>query len=127
MNGSYIRDFLSEWPAGQNGPVAVLSCRDPQGDASKHPSSGFSRGLALRLRLFEPDAVLRDVRLNGHPPAMSEADAVRTWRARGMTFVEVALPPERLAESDTFVVTVDYESRLPGTHWSPDTALARIR
>jgi hypothetical protein len=128
MDGGAIRTFLAGWPAGQNGPSAMLSLDGggaSAGAGAEPPDVPLSTGLAMRLRLFDPHARPRELRLNGRVLDLGDESRVRTWRARGITCVEVVFPPEAVREADLFVVTLDYEPGARGSRWSATDALRR--
>ncbi len=77
-------------------------------------------GLGLRLRIPYSKARIRDLRLNGRPVSASESDGYLTWVARGFTYVQLNIPPERCLEEDLFVITCAYdpgEQRSFGLGW----------
>jgi hypothetical protein len=117
-----LRSFFAGWPAGQNAPEPVLAVEWPGAVSQSRP---IERGLCLRLRLFCPEARITELLLNGHPVPAGERDGCTVWRARGMTFVQVAIPPERCREQDLFVVTCRYESGQERRRWQVEEAIAR--
>jgi hypothetical protein len=116
-----IARFASGWPAGQNHPQAWFAFQrrrvdqqageqdSPDGAKKGSRAEPIKHGLALRLRLPYDKAKLLDLRLNGRPAPVSETEGFVTWVARGCTFVQVKVPPERLRKDDLFVVTCDYD------------------
>lgn len=127
-----IREFVAGWPSGQNHPEAFLqmrpnsaahakSVRDIASDAPTavgQPSSTIQHGIALRLRIQYTGARLTDLRLNGHPITRSELDGYVTWVARGFTYVQINIPPQRLTEDDLFIVTCAYDPGERREHWT---------
>jgi hypothetical protein len=114
MNAQAIAEFAAGWPAGQNNPRAWLAL-ERRTAVAKNSSEKKSRpgpiehGVCLRLRLAYEKAVISDLRLNGRPVADSPTDGFVTWIARGCTFIQINIPPERLLEDDLFVITCDYD------------------
>lgn len=117
-----LRQFFAGWPAGQNGPVAMPYLSGPCKGAGEE---AIRHGLCLRLRLFFPAARITELLVNGRPILPSERDGFATWQARGMTFVQIAIPPERSIREDLFVVTCRYDPGVRRTRWSASAALAR--
>ena len=121
MDAETIARFASGWPPGQNYPQAWLSLQrrsadrevgkqDSQGAAKKNGRGGpVEHGLCLRLRLPYDKAAISDLRLNGRPAPSSETDGFVAWIARGCTYIQVNIPPERLRKEDLFVVTCEYD------------------
>jgi len=118
-----LRSFFEGWPAGQNAPEPVLAIEWPAAALSQSRPIGC--GLCLRLRLFYPEAQITELLLNGHPVAAGEGDGYTLWRARGMTFVQVAVPPERCRDLDLFVVTCRYDPGPQRPRWQVEEAIAR--
>jgi len=130
MNGEVIAKFAAGWPAGQNHPQPWLALQrrhaEPRierqnSDNSAETSDGSNRiqhGACLRLRLPYQKAQITDLRLNGHPVLPSETDGFVTWVARGCTFIQISLSPERLSKEDLFVVTCEYDPRETRTRWN---------
>lgn len=80
-------------------------------DDRTSPSLPVRHGLAVRLRIPYSKAQLLDLRLNGYPLQLSETDGFLTWVARGFTFVQINVPPERSRTEDLFVITCEYDPR----------------
>jgi len=118
-----LQQFFSGWPAGQNGPLPMPYVSGPGQGAGE---DAIRHGLCLRLRLFFPAARIEELLVNGRPVPASERDGFTTWQARGMTFVQIAIPPERSAAEDLFVVTCRYDPGVSRARWSAVAALARV-
>jgi hypothetical protein len=116
VDAGAIERFVKGWPAGQNGPEPYLLCRGgdgkPEGEATP-----LQHGLALRLRIPDDQAQVTDLRVNGHPVCASETDGFISWTGRGMTFLQVNIPPSRLACEGLFVVTCAYTPGAVRTRW----------
>jgi hypothetical protein len=120
VNGEAIRRVLEGHPdgPGQWGPQASLWLEG--GGAKTGEDSPIQHGLSLRLRLPYSKARITDLRMNGHPVPPSETDGFLTWIARGFTYIQVAIPPERSMTEDLFIVTCVYdpgEERTQGEGW----------
>jgi hypothetical protein len=121
IDAEAIAQFTAGWPAGQNHPEPWLPWKGPaaKSDAGGPNTPGktaddggaapLRHGVCLRLRLPYPKARIQTLRLNGREPRESETDGFLQWTARGSTYVQVAIPPERLVADDLFVVTCDYD------------------
>jgi len=107
VNGDAIRRVLKDHPdgPGQWGPRAALALEGGGADAS----TPIENGIALRVRIPYPKVRLTDLRLNGHPVRQSESDGYITWNARGFTYVQVNVPPEKSKTEDLFAITCQYE------------------
>lgn len=114
INAAPIQRFLAGWPRGQNGPEAFLGCVG--GDAKKDAAT-IEHGISLRLRIFFSKAQITDLRLNGHPVAPGETNGFIQWRARGITYVQINIPPERTKKEEVFVVTCEYDPCERRTRW----------
>jgi hypothetical protein len=118
-----IREYFGDWPAGQNGPYPQLyiTRRAP----TKAPAEGeaipgvepIQHGASIKLRLAYQRATIKTLELNGVPIPVSETDGYVTWTARGCTYIQVNLPPERLAKEDLFIVTCTYDPGEARGHW----------
>jgi hypothetical protein len=118
-----LRTFFAGWPGSQNDPVACWSVRGPEPDVPNVPAP--THGLALRLRLFSPCAIVVELRLNGC--LLSLADRrLKVWHGRGMTFVEVEIVPEEAAREELLLLTCNYRTG-ERSDWSVAAALARAR
>jgi hypothetical protein len=117
-----LRSFFADWPAGQNAPEPVLAMEWPGAVSQSRP---IELGLCLRLRLFYPEAKVTELLLNGHPVGVGERDGYTVWHARGMTFVQIAIPPERCQDLDLFVATCRYEPGQERHRWQVEEALRR--
>lgn len=123
INHAAVREFFQGWPAGQNGPTPQLHLtrRAPEnapaeGDAAPAPKP-LKHGASIKLRLPYQRATINDLKLNGQPLPESETDGYVTWTARACTYIQVNLPPARLAEEDLFIVTCAYEPGEDRGHW----------
>ena len=129
MDGEVIAKFATGWPAGQNHPEPWLALQrrhaepgiekqnsEDSGESGDGPN-GIKHGACLRLRLPYQQAQITDLRLNGRPVPQSETDGFLTWVARGCTYIQISLSPERLSKEDLFVVTCDYDPREKRTRW----------
>ena len=120
MNAEMLDRFAADWPAGQNAPQPFLALQGPAAGsrpADQSLQAPIRHGLCLRLRLPFGKARLLDLRLNGHPVPPSETDGFLSWTARGCTFLQVNLPPERLQRDDLFLVTCDYDPGEKRERW----------
>jgi hypothetical protein len=118
MEATPIREFLDGFPTGpgQWGPESMLLSESASSQIDRRPMNG----LALRLRIPYPKAILEEVRLNGRPMKPSETDGYINWQARGFTTVQANIPPARSREEDLFIVTLTYrpgEARTQGHSW----------
>ncbi len=118
-----IRAFFAGWPPGQNAPEPILALEGPVAAVSQ--ARPIEHGLCLRLRLFYPQARLSELLLNGRPVPPGERDGYLTWNARGMTFVQIAVPPERSRAEDLFVVTCRYDPGVERPRWQIEDAIRR--
>lgn len=118
INAGYLQDFLSGWPAGQNRPEAGFFMRHG-GDAEAPlcADQPIWHGLALRLRIPYSKAVIREVRLNGHPLAESGEDGYTHWRARGFTFIQAKIPPTPSGTETLWILTCEYDPGETRSHW----------
>lgn len=115
VNVEPIERFVAGWPHGQNSPDASLALT--RGGAKPEEAQPIEHGLSLRLRIPYSRAKLKDLRLNGHPISPSEIDGYVTWIARGYTYVQINIPPQRLKSDDLFIVTCEYDPREKREHW----------
>ena len=120
IDGESVARFTADWPVGQNHPEAwfLLQRRADAMSGKTAPTAtpkatSFSppiqHGLCLRLRLPYQRAKIIDLRLNGRPIPPSQTDGFLTWVARGCTYIQIAIPSERLRDEDLFVVTCHYD------------------
>lgn len=119
-----IRMVLKDHPDADGQFKAHLFRASGRADASELPpeteSQAIEHGLSLRLRLPYPKARISDLRVNGHPVANSPRDGFLSWVARGFTYIQVNIPPERSRTEELFVVTCRYdpgEERVFGLGW----------
>ena len=129
MDAVTIAKFAAGWPAGQNYPEPSLALlrrhtephiekENSENSGDSKPASGrIKHGACLRLRLPYGQAQVTDLRLNGRALLQSETDGFLTWTARGSTYIQIRLSPERLSKEDLFVVTCDYDPRETRTRW----------
>ena len=117
--------FVAGWPAGQNGPEAFLTTQPSERASGQALREPIAHGLAMRLRLPYERAALVDLRLNGHPLRRSESNGFVEWVARGYTYVQINIPPERTRAEELFVVTCEYDPREIRGHWSPAVCASR--
>lgn len=117
MNTAYLLDLLSGWPGGQNRPDPAFTVW-PTGDGrAPLADEPVSHGASLRIRVPYSKAVIRDVRLNGHPLAESSGDGYEIWRARGFTFIQANVPPERTRNESFWILTCQYDPGEFRPHW----------
>jgi hypothetical protein len=116
MNVEPMARFLEGWPGSQNNPEAMLALQNG-GAAKPGEEKPIEHGISLRLRLGYGKAKIQDLRLNGNPLAQSETDGFVTWKARGCTFIQVNVPPNRLRTDDLFLVTCQYDPCEKRSHW----------
>lgn len=120
MHADRIARLLDGFPTheGQWGPSANMSMAG--GGAKDSDSTPIEHGLALRLRIPFPKAKGLELWMNGEPLRKGEQDGVVTWVARGFTYAQVNIPPERSRKEDFFVITAEYdpgEVRTTGLKW----------
>lgn len=118
MNSPRVREIVEGFPKGpgQWGPTGNVMLDGGSGTAAEP----IEHGLALRLRIPFPKARALDVWMNDRPLERSETGGYATWVARGFTYVQVNIPPERSRREDFFVVTLRYdpgETRTHGLGW----------
>jgi len=118
-----VRRFVAGWPAGQNAPAAWLALTG--GGCQPDESSPVEHGMSLRLRIFFDKARITDLRVNGRPVAPSETDGFLQWVARGITYVQINIPPERSQAEDLFVVTCEYE-KMTAVQFTPGLKMSLI-
>lgn len=112
FDATSLERFAQGWPPGQNAPEPIFALQGPStaGAAEKdQAATPIRHGLCLRLRLPYRGARILDLRLNGQPTSPSDTDGHATWSARGCTYIQIHLPPERLKRDDIFIVTCDYD------------------
>jgi hypothetical protein len=119
-----IRLALKDHPDADGQFKAHLLLMSGRADGSELPpeaeSEPIENGLSLRLRIPYPKARISELRVNGRPARISPRDGYLTWVARGFTYVQVNIPPERSRKEDLFVVTCLYdpgEERVFGLGW----------
>ena len=120
MHGDRIARLCEGFPTheGQWGPSANMSMAG--GGAKETEWKPVEHGLALRLRIPFPKAKQNDLWMNGELVRKGERDGSVSWVARGFTYVQVNIPPERCRREDFFVITVEYdpgETRTTGLNW----------
>ena len=115
VDADYIKRFAAGWPHGQNHPQAFVS--PSAQSASAHEATPIEHGLSLRVRIFYTKAQITDLRLNGHTLPPSETDGYLTWVARGITYVQINIPPGKLKTEELFVVTCEYDPGEKRIHW----------
>lgn len=112
-----IARFVENWPASQNYPEAALALQSGNGGRPNAPEGPIHHGLCLRLRIPYAKAEILDLRLNGRAVPPSDTEGFARWTARGCTYVEINLSPERLRLDDLFVVTCQYDPHEQRGHW----------
>ena len=121
INHAAIQEFFQDWPSGQNGPTSQLyvTRRLPPGEATEDANAPepIQHGAGIKLRLPYPRATITELKLNGEALAASETDGYATWVARSATYIQINLPPERMAEEDLFIVTCKYDPGEVRGHW----------
>ncbi|MCF6286125.1 MAG: hypothetical protein L3K26_13170, partial [Candidatus Hydrogenedentes bacterium] len=123
LNHTVLTDFFHDWPAGQNGPTPQLyvthrvKTTAPAEGETPPAAASIANGASIKLRLPYPNAKLESLHLNGQDIAVSETDGYVTWNARACTYIQVNLPPERLAKEDLFIVTCKYDPGEKRGHW----------
>jgi hypothetical protein len=133
INHTAVADFFHDWPAGQNGPHPQLyvthrvqeKARTPESEGASPAAELLKHGASIKLRLPYQKARIEHLELNGHPIAHSEVDGYVTWVARGCTYVQINLPPKRLAEEDLFIVTCAYDPGEVRRHWNTWRTIVR--
>ena len=116
MNYERVESFFRHWPAGQNGPNAQLYLTRSYAPADTE-SKPIKHGASIKLRLPYQKATIEMLELNGEPVPRSETDGYVSWVARGCLYIQVNIPPERLAQEDLFVVTCQYDPGDKRGHW----------
>ena len=122
-----IQSALKDHPDADGQFKAHLLLLSGRADGSQLPpeseSGPIENGLSLRLRIPYPKARITEVRVNGTPAPVSPREGYLTWVARGFTYVQVNVPPERSRKEDLFVVTCLYdpgEERVFGLGWQEE-------
>ncbi|MBT7164801.1 MAG: hypothetical protein HN904_18620, partial [Victivallales bacterium] len=121
-DGAALGDFFAGWPGSQNRPEAYLSVRGPEPGAPEVAAP--THGLALRLRLFAPSATVQELRLNGRLVELSDP-RVGIWQARGMTYVELAVPEGGGRDDEFLLLTCAFDPGSRPAEWSVADALQR--
>ena len=121
-DGTALRDFFAGWPGSQNRPEAYLSVRGPEPGAPEVAAP--THGLALRLRLFASSATVQELRLNGRLVELSDP-RVGIWQARGMTYVELAVPEGGGRDDEFLLLTCAFDPGARPAEWSVVDALQR--
>lgn len=123
-----IRSALMDHPDAGAQFKAHLLLMSGRADESELPpvaeSEPIENGLSLRLRIPYPKARISEVRVNGRSAPVSPREGYLSWVARGFTYVQVNIPPERSRKEDLFVVTCLYdpgEERVFGLGWQEET------
>ena len=65
--------------------------------------------------------------MKGCPVGVSEREGGTTWQARGMTFVQIAIPPARSRQESLFVVTCRYAAGVSRPRWEVAAAIGRAQ
>jgi hypothetical protein len=107
-------DFEGQWGPTSNMSMAGTGVKPQEWKPIQH-------GLAVRLRLPFPKARSLEVWMNGERLAKSERSGMATWAARGFTYVQANISPERSRKEDFFVITCEYdpgEKRSTGLPWT---------
>jgi len=129
LDSEAIARFATGWPAGQNHPEPWLALQrrkaeseikkktSQNGTHDNNPPTPIQHGLCLRLRLPYQKAQISDLRLNGRVVPPSETDGFLTWVARGCTYIQINIPPERLSKEDLFVMTCKYDPGEKRSRW----------
>jgi hypothetical protein len=104
-----IEALVADYPlgAGQWGAEANVSLPPPDGDPPTW--APLTCGLGLRLRIPYPRAILGTVLLNGSPIQASATERYQTWTARGFTYLQINISPQRARAQELFVVTCRYD------------------
>ena len=123
-----IQAALADHPDAGAQFKAHLLLMSGRADESELPpvmeSDPIENGLSFRLRIPYPKARISEVRVNGRRAPVSPRAGYLTWVARGFTYVQVNIPPDRSREEDLFVVTCLYdpgEERVFGLGWQEET------
>jgi hypothetical protein len=119
VDAAVVRQDLAGYPdgPGQWGAAANLALQG--GGTAPGAASPLEHGISMRLRLPYPRAQVQTLRLNGHPIALSETNGYLLWSARGNTYIQVNVPPERSRIDELFVVTCRYDPGADRPHWQP--------
>ncbi len=109
INTSAILPLLEHYPnySGQWGSEAnVCTSYNP---STRNEFSPIEHGLGIRLRIPYPKARLDEVRVNGHVINPSETDGFLTWTARGFTYLQINIPPDKSRQRNIFIITCPYD------------------
>ncbi len=118
MNAEYIGGFLRGWPHGQNRPETYFSVwRGAQEGGIMQNDEPIRHGIALRIRIPYSQAIIREIRLNGHLVAESDEDGYSLWRARGFTFIQANMPPSKSQRESCWILTCEYDAGETRPHW----------
>ena len=74
-----------------------------------------------------PQARLTDLRLNGHPLGPLETNGYMSWTARGYTYFQINMPPERSKSEHLFLVTCQYDPGEVRRHWQLPLIRSKIK
>ncbi len=77
----------------------------------------IEHGLSLRLRIPYLKARIVDLKLNGKPLSHSATDGWLQFNARGYTYIQINIPPDKSKHEDLFVVTCQYHPGEQRSHW----------
>jgi hypothetical protein len=109
MHAEHIRDLVQGFPdmPGQWGVQSLLMMGG--GAAEPGQSVPIEHGLAIRLRIPFPKARKLDIWMNGQAVPASDQDGYITWVAKGFTYVQINVPPEKSKVNDLYVVSCRYD------------------
>ena len=115
VDAQNIEKFVSGWPVGQNNPNPFIVVVENKTRQSQEQPIEY--GLSIRVRIFYHKARILDLRLNGHPIPQSETDGYLTWIAKGMTIVQINVPPEKSKVTELYTITCEYDPGEQRGHW----------
>jgi hypothetical protein len=105
------------WPDGQNQPEAFFYLKG--GGGRPEDDEPIQHGLSIRLRIQFERARIEKLLLNGRRMEKSETDGYLHWVARGWTYFQINIPPERLKKDELFLITCEYDPGEKRPRWRP--------
>lgn len=112
INAEDIEAFI------KNGPqikMAFEKAKKPE-----YNEDAVTKGLGLRIRIQYKDAVLQNVKLNGHLLQPSAEDGYESWIGNGYLQLQVNVPPSKASKMDIAIVTCEYDTKTKRTYgWKP--------
>ena len=114
--GDLVR-MAEGWPDGQNQPEAFFYLKG--GGGKKEDDIPIQYGLSIRLRIQFERARIEKLLFNGRIMQTSETDGYLQWVARGWTYLQINIPPDRLKIDDFFLVSSEYDPGEKRPRWRP--------